>query len=299
MTRTIDPLVSTDRLAADLGLAGGAAGSRDPSRAPAPLVILDVREPHLYAAGHIPGAINSPFSPMSDWAISTDELLMELPDDADLLAAIGALGLSADSRVVIVTTVDTPPAPPFSLSDGTRVAATLVSAGVEDVAILDGGHPKWEREGRGLSTDIPAVSPTTHTSTVDRESWVSTEYVEDRIGRAVILDGRDAHEYFGAVVCPFAGKRGHVPSARSLPVPWMWNEDGTYRPLDLLRDMAAGVAGPAGDQEIIVYCGVGGYASSLWFLLTRMLGYTNVKIYDGAAEAWAKDHDMVTFTWTA
>jgi thiosulfate/3-mercaptopyruvate sulfurtransferase len=58
--------------------------------------------------------------------------------------------------------------------------------------------------------------------------------------------------------------------------------------------MAAGVVGGPRSQEIIVYCGVGGYASSWWFVLTQVLGYENVKIYDGSAQEWAKSYDMVT-----
>ncbi|MFH1833626.1 MAG: rhodanese-like domain-containing protein, partial [bacterium] len=65
----------------------------------------------------------------------------------------------------------------------------------------------------------------------------------------------------------------------------------------LLRQMAAGVIDRGKHGEIIVYCGVGGYASSWWFVLTQMLGYTGVKIYDGAAEAWAKDNDMISYSW--
>ncbi|OFW57955.1 MAG: hypothetical protein A2133_07670 [Actinobacteria bacterium RBG_16_64_13] len=286
MTRqTIDPIVSTDWLAA--------------RRAGGGLVIIDVREPHLYAAGHIPGAISMPFSPVSDWATSTDELMMEVPETADLFKVMGDSGIAADSRVVVVTTVDKPPAPPYSLSDATRVAATLIYAGVDNVAVLDGGHPKWEREGRETNGEIPEVVRADYHGTARSEIFVSTEYVKSRIGSAVLLDGRDTHEYFGVAVCPFAGKAGHIPSARSLPAAWMWDADGTYRPIEMLRQMAAGVAGADRGHEIVTYCGVGGYASSLWFVLTQVLGYTNVKIYDGAAEAWAHENEMALFSWTS
>jgi thiosulfate/3-mercaptopyruvate sulfurtransferase len=283
--RTIDPIVSTDWLAAQRG------DSRP--------VVIDVREPHVYTAGHIPGAISIPFSPVSDWATSSDELMMELPEAADLFAVIGDSGITAGARVVVVTTVDKPPAPPYSLSDATRVAATLIYAGVENVAILDGGHPKWQHEGREISGEIPEAAPVRYHGVVRSDSFASTDYVKRRMGSAVLLDGRDPHEYFGMGICPFARKAGHIPTARSLPARWLWEEDGTYRPVDVLRQMAAGVAGEDKGREIITYCGVGGYASSLWFVLAQVLGYGTVRIYDGAAEAWAKENEMVRFSWTS
>ena len=123
--------------------------------------------------------------------------------------------------------------------------------------------------------------------------------MRDRIGRSVIVDARDAEEYFGVTVDPFAGKAGHIPTARSLPARWLWEADGTYKQAELLARMAAGVAGQSKHEEILVYCGVGGYASAWWFVLTQMLGYTDVRIYDGSAEAWAKDNTMVLYSWTS
>jgi len=67
----------------------------------------------------------------------------------------------------------------------------------------------------------------------------------------------------------------------------------------MIGDMAAGVAGKDKDQEIICYCGAGGYASAWWFLLTQLFGYTNVKIYDGSMEAWADEgNPIVAYSWT-
>jgi thiosulfate/3-mercaptopyruvate sulfurtransferase len=296
MTRSIDPLVSTGWLEAQLATGGPASGGGLPASTP---VIIDVRETHLYEAGHIPQAISVPFSPVSAWATSSDELLMELPEEADLFCVVGGCGLTRDSKVVIVTTVDRAPSPPYSLSDATRVAATLIYAGVENVAILDGGHPRWVREGREMTTAIPEISPVDYYGAVRREMFVSTEHVRDHIGRTRIIDGRDPDHYFGVTLDPFAGRAGHIPTARSLPAVWMWEADGTYKPVELLARMAAGVMDQSRDGEVIVYCGVGGYASSWWFVLTQLLGYTNVKIYDGAAEAWAKEDAMVLYSWTS
>ncbi len=283
MTTAIDPVVSSAWLEARLG-----SGH----------VIVDLREPHLYLAGHVPGSVNIPFSPMSDWAVSDDELLMELPPAADLFAVLGQWGITPGSTVILVGTMEPPPAPPYALADAPRVAATLWWAGVREVAVLDGGYPRWAAEDRPVETAVADPAPAAAwAGPVEEGMFVETGYVKERLGKTVLIDGRDAGQFFGVATCPFAGVGGHIPTARSLPAPWIWLEDGTYRPLSELQAMAEGLVGLDRDREIIVYCGVGGFASAWWFVLTRLLGYRAVKIYDGAAEAWAKSEPMVSFTW--
>jgi len=131
--------------------------------------------------------------------------------------------------------------------------------------------------------------------------FVPANYIQKHSRDAVIIDARDTNVYFGVSIEPFAKKAGHIPNAKSLPAPWIWDlnsDDGTYIDTDseMLRAVASGVIGQSADpknQEIMVYCGVGGYASSLWFVLTQVLGYQNVKFYDGSAQEWVRNYDMV------
>jgi thiosulfate/3-mercaptopyruvate sulfurtransferase len=284
MDRSIDPIVSTEWLDDHLD---------------DDLVIIDIRWAEHYAAGHIPGAISVPFGLVSAWADSGD-LILELPPVADLFKTIGDCGITGGSRVVIVGPAREPGVPPYALADPVRVAATLMYAGVNSVAVLAGGHAKWVGEGRKTATKVPKVTPVPYSSPVDSDTWISTEYVKDHIGKSVIIDGRDPDTYFGASIEEvFADMRGHIPTARSLPMVWAWEPDGTYKTAELIEQMAAGVIGRDKEQEVILYCGAGGYASAWWFLLTQMLGYTNVKIYDGSMEAWAdEDNPIVAYTWT-
>jgi len=79
----------------------------------------------------------------------------------------------------------------------------------------------------------------------------------------------------------------------------MFSKDGTYLKESDLRAMAEGVIGPNNSKEIIVYCGVGGYASTWWYVLTQILGYRNVKLYDGSMEEWLQDPSapVSAFKW--
>jgi len=282
--RTMGPIVSTDWLEKNSNLEK--------------LVIVDIRSEAEYGAGHIPKAINVPFKvPVSVGIIVKDDLLLEVPEKTALFTTIGSHGIGSDSLVVVVTTTANPPDPPYPLANATRVADTLIYAGVKTVAILDGGYPKWVKENRKTTAEVPEVKPVIYQGMVNETMFVSMEYVQKRIGKAVIIDARDANVYFGAAIEPFAQKAGHIPTAACLPTPWMWNPDGTYKDTKALGAMASGVVGKQQDKEIIVYCGVGGYASSWWYVLTQVLGYENVKIYDGSAQEWVRDYNMVPYQW--
>ena len=293
--RMMDPIVSTDWLHANSQLEN--------------LVIIDIRSPDAYAAGHIPGSINEPFAtafdpcpgPSSRWIVGTKDCLwLELPRADDLMSTVGKLGITPDSRVVIVTAPNPKEPPFFGLANATRVADTLIYAGVANVAILDGGYPRWVSEGRATTSEVPPVKSVTYDGEVNKAMFVSADYVQRQMRDAVIIDARDENIYSGLAIGPFTDKAGHIRNAKSLPAPWIWNHnpDGayTYKDAKTLGKMAAGVIGESADprsQEIIVYCGVGGYASSWWFVMTQVLGYQNVKIYDGSAQEWAKNNDMV------
>jgi thiosulfate/3-mercaptopyruvate sulfurtransferase len=79
----------------------------------------------------------------------------------------------------------------------------------------------------------------------------------------------------------------------------MWTDDGAYKDIEAIKATARGVVGSDLSKEIIVYCGVGGYAAAAWFVLHDVLGYSNVKIYDGSAQEWTADPDapVSVFVW--
>ncbi len=223
----------------------------------------------------------------------------------DLFTTIGNVGITADSLVVIVSTTSGPlPLVLYGLGVPTRVADTLIYAGIKNVSILNGGYDKWIAEGKILDTVPATPTSVTYTGKVDEEMFVSKDYVTRKMRRAAILDGRDPEYYFGIDKEPFYVRPGHIPGATSLPAPYFWIQEGTYyvyRDTAVLKEMASGAVGGHffSPREIIVYCGVGGYASTLWFVLSEVAGYRNVKIFDGAAEEWTADPmaPVVLYKW--
>lgn len=274
----IPPLVSTNWLAKSLD---------DPK-----LVIIDIRTDDRYKAGHIPRAINVPFS---SWAVTRKGLLLELPEVDDLFNTIGTAGIKSDSRVVVVNKIDIP----HDIADATRVACTLLYAGVNNVAVLNGGYKKWLKERRPVSEEMVKPKPVAYKSELNKATFVTKEYVEKKLGKSVIIDARTPDEFFGVTQDLFTEKPGHIPGASCLPAPWVWTEEGTYKSIREIREIASGVVGRDKSREIIIYCGVGGYSSTWCFLLRELLGYTDVKIYDGAAQEWTGDPEapVIKYSW--
>lgn len=259
------------------------------------LVIVDIRSNKEYATGHIPDSINIPFElPVSAWTVMKDELLLELPIKDNLFKMLGDHGITKNSIALIVTSG--PASPPYPLADAARVAFTLTYAGLKNVSILDGGYAGWVGDNLPITTEITDINPVKYDGSIKEKMFVSIDYVktmtEQTKQTSILIDARDASVYNGSVIEQFAAKAGHIPTAKSLPAVLIWSKDGAYKSNQELKEIAEAVIGDNKKQEIVLYCGAGGYASAWWFVLTRMLDYENVIIYDGSAQEWARHYEM-------
>jgi thiosulfate/3-mercaptopyruvate sulfurtransferase len=266
------------------------------------MVILDVREPDSYAAGHIPGSINFPAYP--NWYINNpgeQPPWMELPEEEKLYATISKAGITKNSIVVIIarsSDSETGGLGAYGLTKASRAAITLLYAGIKKVIFLNGGYDKWAAEGKKVSTKPTTPQATIYDGKVNESMFITKEYVKNKLSKSTIIDTRDCDTYFGIETDYSSQRAGHIPTAKVLPAPWFWkstkSENGeiTYllwKDTQEIKEIALAVIGTNMEQEIIDYCGVGGYASPVWFLLTQVVGYTNVKFYDGSMQEWTSD----------
>ncbi|TVZ40620.1 thiosulfate/3-mercaptopyruvate sulfurtransferase [Alteromonadaceae bacterium 2753L.S.0a.02] len=288
--RDIPAIVSVDWLSANLG---------DPD-----LIVLDVRLEPDYTLGHIPNAVSEPFVvPFSAWITMRDDLLLELPDDSEIESTIQALGMDESKKVVVVSAPNEGEPPHYGMAAATRVADTLIYAGIDNVAILDGGYGKWLADDKPVSEEIPQITPSSFSGDFKTEMYVSQSYLLMHAWHSSLIDARDADVFFGVVVEPFADQAGHIFSAKSLPAPWAYTNSmpGVYefQTEETLAAMAKGVLGWGHHtrKEIIIYCGVGGYTSVWWYLFTQVLGYEKVKFYDGSAQEWARNYELIPYRW--
>ncbi|MCX7965668.1 MAG: sulfurtransferase [Syntrophorhabdaceae bacterium] len=267
---SFEPFVSTDWLEKNLNNSD--------------LVIVDVRKVEEYKAGHIPNSVNAFYG---SWAISKAGLRNELPPTDDLFDLIGSLGITVGSHVVVVGKVDTPP----DKFDMTRVVWTLKYAGVKKVSMLDGGYNKWVAEKKGVSTDMVKPKSTTYKGDINKNLIVDKKYVMSKLGQAILVDVREPEFFKGEKKLDFVAKAGRIKGAVNLPNSLAFNKDSTLKSKEELEKAAISAIGTDKSKEVIVYCDTGKTCTAWAIILSDMLGYKDVKIYDGSTEEWTKDPD--------
>jgi thiosulfate/3-mercaptopyruvate sulfurtransferase len=269
LARDINPFVSAEWLETNVKTPG--------------LIVIDIRSAAAYKMRHIPGSLNAG---LEIWTVNENNLLRELPLDDDLLRLIGLLGIKDNSKVVVAGKGESD----FDRADAIRVAWTLLVAGIKNVSVLDGGFPKWLQNKKPITAESSPPSPGEYKGTINTSMIASRKYLSGRIGKSIILDARTPEVYFGVTVESFASKPGHIRSALNLPAPWTYTKDGLLRSHSELEGMADAVIGTGNKSKgIVVYCGVGVYASVWSYILTEVLGYKDVKVYDGSMQEWIMD----------
>jgi thiosulfate/3-mercaptopyruvate sulfurtransferase len=261
---TAEPLVETDWIAEHI------------NDADVRLIEVDVN-PTTYTAGHIEGAML--------WNAYKDLLQpsYRIVERDAFAALLSRSGIRPDTRVVFYG---------YAASLGFWM---LAHYGHKGVSFLNGSRAKWVSDGRPLSADLPIVAPTIYAETNLREVQAiraSHGLVEQAIGHPeqLLMDVRSVAEYTGERFWPSLPpegdqRGGHVPGAVLVPIEDAWAADGRFKSIEDLRSLYD-AKGFSPDKEIITYCAVGGRASQAWFVLTYLLGYPNVRVYDGSWVEW-------------
>jgi len=166
--------------------------------------------------------------------------------------------------------------------------------GHQDVRLINGGRKKWQDEGRELVTDAPTIKPATYKAGQPNKSIraLRDEVLAD-LGKAgvALVDVRSPKEYSGELLAPEnlpqegAQRGGHIPGAANIPWGQAVREDGTFKSADELRALY-GSKGVTADKAVIAYCRIGERSSHTWFVLHYLLGYPNVRNYDGSWTEW-------------
>ena len=240
------------------------------------VVLIEVDEDaEAYDKGHIPGAIKL------DWKKDLqDGVRHDFISKDKLEALLSAKGVSNDDTVV------------FYGGNNNWFAAYaywyLTYYGHENLRLLDGGRKKWELDSRELTTEVPSREATTYTAKEPNEAVRAyRDEVVEAIGSKNLIDVRSPDEYAGRLLAPAhlpqeaAQIAGHIPTAGNVPWSKAANDDGTFRSDDELKTLYAD-AGLEEGKDTIAYCRIGERSSHTWVVLTEILGYPNVKNYDGS-----------------
>ena len=262
-----DALVSTDWLAANLNT-------------PGVVVVESDEDVLLYSTGHIPGAVKI------DWHTDLNHAVLRDYLDAEQFAELlSSKGISRDTTVVL-----------YGDNKNWWAAYTLwvfKLFGHPDVRLLDGGRDTWIAEGRELTTEatnsVRANYPVSPRN--DEEIRAYRDDVLAHLGKPLV-DVRSPQEYSGETTqlpnFPDEGalRGGHIPGAASIPWSKAANEDSTFRPVDQLRALYLDQEQLDPEVETIAYCRIGERSSHTWFVLKYLLGFKDVKNYDGSWTEW-------------
>jgi thiosulfate/3-mercaptopyruvate sulfurtransferase len=169
-----------------------------------------------------------------------------------------------------------------------------------DIRILDGGRQKWIDEGRELTTDVPSPQAVTYTAR-ERDDTIRAyrDQVREWIGQPqrALVDVRSPGEFTGDLIAPpgyeqeGAQRGGHIPMAASIPWASAVQDDGTFKPADELKELYGG-KGVTPDKEVTAYCRIGERSAHTWFVLRELLGYEQVRNYDGSWTEWGNLVDV-------
>jgi thiosulfate/3-mercaptopyruvate sulfurtransferase len=249
------------------------------------MVILDVRKVEDYRLGHVQGAVNIFYRA---WAFKKDHLYEEIPDQDDLFEMIGSAGITPDTLVLVVGTTKT-------LRDqvhAARVACTLKFAGVKHVSILDGGYEKWVNEGRNVTTTVKKAKYSVFKGKIKGDLFADKQYIVSRWGKILLLDVREPEYYSGEKKMDCIERPGKIPGALNLPTSMVFTSEGTFAEEKYLKSLAEGVAGKDRDRELVTYCDTGQCCPTWALILKEVLGYRQVRIYDGGLQEWMADPNV-------
>jgi thiosulfate/3-mercaptopyruvate sulfurtransferase len=243
----------------------------------------------LYDIGHIPGAVKV------DWTADLqDSTVRDFISQEQFAALNSRLGIAHDTTIVFY---------------GDRNNWWAAYAywfwklnGHDNLKIMDGGRAKWEAEGRAYTRDVASYPPASYTPGPYRGDLRALrddvlEFIDYTGGhrgqnpQGPLVDVRSPQEFSGELThmpaYPQEGalRGGHIPGARSIPWAKAVAEDGTIRPVAELRTLYEG-EGVTPDKDVIAYCRIGERSSHTWFVLHEILGYPNVRNYDGSWTEW-------------
>ena len=250
------------------------------------LVEVDV-DTKAYDTGHIPGALGW------NWHTDTqDTLRRNVPSPAQLQKLLSQAGITPQTTVLLY-------------GDNNNWFAAfalwlLKYYGHHDARLINGGRTKWIAEGRELTTDVPQYPASEYTvKAPNTDIRALRDRVLDNVNKAgsVLVDVRSPKEYSGELLAPEnlpqegAQRGGHIAGAINIPWGQAVAEDATFKSPAALQALYGG-KGITADKNIIAYCRIGERSAHTWFVLTYLLGYPNVRNYDGSWTEWGSLIDV-------
>ncbi|MEX0683248.1 MAG: sulfurtransferase [Dehalococcoidia bacterium] len=244
------------------------------------LVEVDV-DTAAYDTGHAPGAVGWNWKSQLETTVQRD-----IADKEGIEKLLADAGINDDTAIVLY-------------GDNNNWFAAyalwlLKYYGLDNVKLMNGGRAKWIAEGRPVTTDAPShPKGNAKVKGIRKEIRVFRDDVLKRLGKSdvALVDVRGPKEFSGELLAPEnlpqegSQRGGHIPGAKNIGWALAMNEDGTFKSADELKALYE-PQGVTNDKEVIAYCRIGERSAHTWFVLTQLLGYKDVKNYDGSWTEW-------------
>ncbi len=245
------------------------------------IVEVDYNPTTSYLLGHIPGAV------LFDWKRELiDSTKREIISKEILEDLLQRAGVNSDTILVVYGD--------FKNWFATFAFWILKYYGFQDIRLLNGSRKKWLDEDRPYILDVPSYPRGNYkASDPDKSIRAFMRYIQEAIESQskILIDVRGKDEFDGITLAPseysseYSQIGGHIPGAINVPWNLMVNEDGTFKTAEYLKNLYESL-NITPEKEVITYCGIGERASYTWFVLKYLLGYPNVKSYDGSWLEW-------------
>jgi thiosulfate/3-mercaptopyruvate sulfurtransferase len=237
-----------------------------------------------YEMGHAPGAV------LFDWRKDiNDPLRRDILSGEALSHLLGRSGVHEETTLVLYGD--------FNNWFAAFAFWVFKYYGVKDIRLMNGGRKKWIAEDRPLTKDAPKITPSRFpVKTADEKlrayyDTVKSELADIKAGKLALVDVRGPKEFTGEVTAPpeypneHAQRGGHIPGAANIPWAQAVNEDGTFKSREELEALYTPKGVVAG-KPVITYCRIGERSSHTWFVLKYLLGFPDVRNYDGSWTEW-------------
>lgn len=276
-----EPLIEAAELAAALG-------HKD-------LAIIDIRNridggsQEVFDQAHIPGSVYSNYLE-AGWRVEEDGVVGVIPAVQALEALVGSLGVDNDDHVVLVYGGKNA----TDFGSAARIYWTLKFLGHDQVSILNGGFREWQRDPeRPIATGSVVPEAASFSAEPRSELLIATDEVQQTLQNDgyMRVDARPYGQHVGQSKAPMAARHGRIPDSVGLEnALFVDPETGKVRSAKALRAIVPAEI-VTGDHTIISYCNTGHWASVNWFVMSELLGYDNVRLYDASIAGWSLDPD--------
>jgi len=241
------------------------------------LTVISVRKPADFKKSHMKNAINIDLKKL---ASDTDPKgILKSPED--IAKILGQAGI--DGKGLIVVYDD------GKMKYAGRFYWILKYLGVENVKVLHRDLKQWQAARLPVTKTPTTVKATSFTPSVNKSIFADEAYVKAHKASAVLLDVRPPDEFNGTSTKPES--KGHIPGAKNMEYTQLLKENGALKSKTEIENIAKGV-GATADKEIILYCGTSTRAGIVYLAFTTILGYKNVKVYDGAYNEWVVNNTV-------